>query len=90
MFVTPEDNCKLLSIEVFEGEGASVDEGLKEGRLMKRGRIEISGLPPHKKGEVEIKVCLTVARSDQIGVHIAVYHNKNKIKEVDEDLKTED
>jgi len=93
LFITPEDNCKLLSIEVFEREGGwpgvLIDEGIKEGRIMGVGKIEVNGLPSHRKGEVEIKVRMTVARSDQIGVHIEVYYNKEKIKEIDEDLKRE-
>lgn len=85
-FITPEDNCRLLSIELFEGEADRIDEGLKQGTLMKRGRIEVNDLPPHRKGEVEINVRLTVARSDQIGVHVEIYHKKEKIKEIDEDV----
>ena len=87
VFITPENDCKQLSIEIFEGDAENVDEGLLNGRLMKRGRIEVGNLPPHKKGEVEISIRFTVARSDQIGVHMEVYCRKEKINEIDEDLE---
>jgi len=89
VFITPEDNCKFLSIEVYEGEGERIAEGLQSGKLMQRGRIEVNDLCPHRKGELEINVRLTVARSDQIGVHVEVFHKKKKIKEIDEDLRRE-
>jgi molecular chaperone DnaK (HSP70) len=92
VFITPEDNCRLLSIEIYEGDAERVDQGLSDGRLMKRGRIEVDGLPAHRKGEVEVVIRFTVARSDQIGVHIEVYQRKQgqktqKIREIDEDLQ---
>jgi len=76
----------MISLEVYEGEGNRIAEGMRSGQLMQRGRITVEALPPHRKGEVEIVVRLTVARSDQIGVHVDVYHNKEKIREIDDDL----
>jgi molecular chaperone DnaK len=91
VFITPEDNCKLLSIEVYERDGGWSGDRIEaddtEGRIMRRGKIAIDGLPKHKKGEVEIVVRLTVERSDQVGVHIEVFHKKQKIREIDEDLR---
>lgn len=92
-FITPENICKQLSIEVLERDdlwtGDSIEEGLEAGRIMSRGKITIDHLPEHKKGELEICVRLTVARSDQVSVHIEVFHHKEKVREIDEDLKRE-
>lgn len=91
VFITPEDDCKVLSLEVYEGEGERIAEALQCGTMMQRGRVVVHSLPPHRKGEIEISVRFTVARSEQIGVHVEVYHTKNgkreKIRDIDEDLK---
>jgi molecular chaperone DnaK (HSP70) len=91
VFISPEDNTALLSFEVYEREGGwpgdSIEEGLKEGRIFRLGKIPIDGLPSHRKGEIEAVVGFTVAGSDQVGVHIEVFHNKSKIKEIDSDIR---
>jgi len=91
IFISPEDNTARLSFEVYEREGGwpgdSIEEGTKEGRILRIGKIPIDGLPDHRKGEVEAVVGFTVAGSDRVGVHIDVFHNKSKIKEIDEDIR---
>lgn len=90
-FITPEENTRMLSFEVFERDGGytgdRIDDGIRLGKIVRRGRIDIGDLPPHRKGEIEALVRLTVAKSEQVSVHIEVFHNKKKIRETDEDLR---
>ena len=91
VFISPEDNTTRLSFEVYEREGGwpgdSIEEGIREGRILRIGKIPIDGLPEHRKGEIEAIVGFTVAGSDRVGVRIDLFHKKIKIKEIDEDIR---
>ncbi len=83
--ITPVDNCKRITLELYQGDENRFSQSrLKSGALTRVSKLSITTLPPHKRGELEILVCLKVGYGKKACTTIQVYHKKKLIKKEEE------